>query len=146
MIKWHLILNRSGARVFKTVSTTKPMRLVKAFNNPWGHEKNRSFQTDRPGAQKFRIRNVTVPHSMSGRSEPHEDIAIQFVREISRWIMKEAEKQNFETLMIFADPHVAGLLKPYLEDCKIPISWNHKNLSKFSDHEIGKMVHEYKRA
>ncbi len=142
MIEWHVILNRTGARVFKTANKNDSIKLVKEFRNPLGQERNREMQSDRPGSQKFRIRGSAISHAMTKNTEPHEEAASQFVKKVGKWLTKESE--NFDKLTIFADPHLAGLIKPLFENRKIEIEWHHKNLAKFSTREINKMVHEYK--
>lgn len=138
MVNWIVVLGRAGARIFKRTSLVEPLVLVKSIDNELGRTRNRQMQNDKPGRDQFRVKGASIVHAMSGEKDPHEDAAVQFVREVSKYLELESSKGKFDKLIVVAGPHVMGLLKKQLskEVEKTVVEWVRKNLSKQSESEI----------
>lgn len=143
-----VVLNRAEAKFFKLAQPKSTLTFIKAMENPLGRERNRAMQNDKPGADRFKIKGSTVPHSMSGEKDPHEEAAIQFIRKVAEELNLESTKKNASKFVIVSDSHLTGLLNGMLSKNaqKQVSSYIQKNLSKLSEHELSEFLLKQKES
>lgn len=140
-MEWIVVIGRAGARIFERESIEKPVSMHKEFEYELGRTRNREMQKDRPGKDYFRVKSGAIPHSMTREKNPHNDAAVQFMREIADYLENNKSKKRYKTVTIVAGPKVAGILKKQLskETEKLVSKWMQKNLSKKTEAEIQKL-------
>ncbi|MEQ1877349.1 MAG: host attachment protein [Bdellovibrionia bacterium] len=142
MSEWIVVIDRAQARFFESETPARRAEFVRRLKNPLGREKNRAMNTDKPGSDRMKIGKSVIGHSMSGEKDQHEDAAVQFVRTVGRTIVAGLQTGGFKRLIIYADPHISGLVGEVLgrRHLTVPIIWRHKNFSKMSDLEVAKII------
>ncbi len=135
--KWIIIANRTQARVFKE----NPFELLKTLENPIGREKNKALRTDKPSSGKSQYSKSAGIHSMTGEKDPHEEAAIQFARELSRYLEHQGEQHRFDELVVAAEPKMMGRIRktmaPHLAEI---VQWIQKDFGHLSDYQIGESL------
>lgn len=131
--KWIAIVNRTEVRVYEA----KEMRKIYTLTNNMGQEKNKSFTTDKPGVGRNRSLSKSSTHNLDGEKCPYDDAAKKFAHKINEFFRKRYEEHRFEKLLISAEDRMLGWVKGAM---RTPLSnhveWQHKDLVKFSDHEL----------
>lgn len=135
-IHWYLVSDRSGARIFEQEGVKPELRLITRFENPDGKLKTSELVSDRQGRSDS---SNTVGHSAVGNhNTPREHVLESFVRELSKFLEKEAIRNTFESLVLVAEPHSLGLLKKALG--KVTSNKMHQGVTKdlvhISDHDM----------
>lgn len=104
--------------------------------------KDRELGSDRPG-RSFSSSGASR-HSYTKEHGPSEQNAIEFSKEIARFIEEARAENRFESLMLVAGPSFLGSLRHELSatTCGLITSELHKNLGGLSEHDLT----EYMRA
>src|SRR6185437_13183338 len=80
--KWIVVADRIEARIYRE----KPFELVERVTNDLGREKNRALMTDKPGWSRSKLAQPSSTHSLTGEKNPHEEAAVQFARQLCRFL------------------------------------------------------------
>ena len=135
--KWIVVANRTQAKIFKE----NPFVLLKTLENPLGREKNLALRTDKPGSGKSQYSKSAGIHSMTGEKDPHEEAAIQFARELSRYLEHQGEQHRFDELVVAAEPKMMGRIRKTMAlHLSETVQWIQKDFGHLSDYQIGKSL------
>jgi len=137
MREWIVVLNQTEARVLGRKQAQDPLRFEWKLINPIGRTRNRELRHDHPGAKRMRIKGSMISHACQTENTPHDDAKLAFMQKVAEALNGEHAKKSFDSVTIFCDAHLAGLLAKSLEArLRREVRWIHKNLSKLSDREI----------
>ena len=136
MTKWIAIVNRTEARIFDA----QDMRKIYTLKNGAGREKNRAFTTGRPGFGRNRSLAKGSTHGLTGEKSPHDEVAKKFALKLNAYLQRRFLENQFESLLLSAEPRMQGWLKGGMEKTlKNRSEWKRKDLANLSDHEIKKL-------
>lgn len=113
-IKWILVADDSGARLFKTLGRSPQLTLIQEFDHPEAHQRNRDFDTDRPGRSFDSIGRGR--HAMSAEVNPKQREEERFAHELGRYLKEGHDHQTFSELVLVASPRLLGDLRQILPD------------------------------
>lgn len=137
MKSWVVVADRVQARVF----ARHPFELLHVLNNPLGREKNRSLTTDKPGWARSRFSSPASTHALTGEKNQHEIAALQFAREIARFLEAKLIARRFDELLIVAEPKMLGRIRQMLPKVLVKqAQWLKKDFGKLSAHQIGQSL------
>lgn len=106
--EWVVVVEKSGATVFRTLPTDRGFEPVQTFAHPAGRFFDRSFLSDRPG------RNYNRPgscrHAFSPRVNPGEQDQRKFVKTLATYLERN-RAVAFSSLVLVAPPHILGLMR-----------------------------------
>ena len=135
--RWILLANRSHAKIFE-YDEDNGLRLLQEFEHPIGRLKNRELTSDRQsrtwseGTGKFAV--------YSDKTEPKEQLALEFVKELTQVLKKGYENRDYDSLAVIAEPHFLGHLK---KDLPVdPSSFKVQFLNKEITHLKGRKLLE----
>lgn len=109
METWILVANRAEARIFAYPSNKKSqMRFLRKIENPRGRLKAQDINADKPGV----FSSVYAYGSkLESEQSPTERVAEEFAKTIATQLEHEKSHNNFEKLIVIADPTFLGLLR-----------------------------------
>jgi protein required for attachment to host cells len=113
-LKWILVAENAGARVFKTYGKSPDLNCVKEFDHPEGHFRNRDFETDRAG-RSFDSKG-SGRHAMSTEVGPKQHEQGRFAHELVRYLEKGLANREFAELVLVAPPRLLGELRQCLSE------------------------------
>lgn len=109
---WYLIAQRAEAKIYEQRGVAASLRLVERIGNPKGVLKTSELVSDRQGRSDQASR---VGHNAVGEdSAPRENVLKSFTRRLSKYLEAAAERGDFDSLVLVAEPHVLGELKKSL--------------------------------
>lgn len=110
MKTWIVVANRSEAKFFSTDPKRRgQVEFVSKIENPRGRLKNGDINADRPGA--FSPMSTTHGSGREASQSPVERVAQEFALEIVESLTTAKSTQEFEELVLIADPQFLGLLR-----------------------------------
>lgn len=110
MKTWIVVANRSEARIFYSdPKKNRDVDFIKKMENPRGRLKAGDINADRPGA--FAPMAFGHGSGREARVSPTEQVALDFCKEIVDSLELARGQNQFEELIIFADPHFLGLMR-----------------------------------
>ena len=129
---WYLVTNQKTAKVFTETTSRGRLVLLKQLENPLANVRNRDMVRRQAG---MGIRSAGVggtPYSEKQRSDPHEEAAYQFAKEIMKFLDSEKRQKNFETITIIAEPRFLGKLRSAMSKnlSRVVLEWVQKDLLK----------------
>jgi protein required for attachment to host cells len=109
---WILVAHRGGARLFENRGPGKGLELLQDVDHPAGKLKNKDIDSDKPG-RKF---SGSSPgrHGAGHDQEPTEHIAEQFAKRLSGLLDQGRVHQQFDSLVLVAEPRFLGALRAAL--------------------------------
>lgn len=138
-MKWIAVVTRVNARIFRNGS----FELVKELKNSEGRKKNRDLVSDKPGLDKSRYAGRFYPHSMTGEKDPHEESAVDFAKEVDEFLRKEMNRNQFDQLVVAAEPKMMGRLKSSMDKQLLKrTQWVPKDFGKLKTHELSDALGE----
>jgi protein required for attachment to host cells len=133
---WIVVADSARARILSAVDPSSALRPVEQLVSPASRMHDRDLTSDKPG----RALNSTGKgrHATSGSKTAKEQIAISFAREVADHLDKGRIDNQFERLVIVADPKFLGLLMKSLSgpSKKLVSLRIDKDLSKLSEKEL----------
>jgi len=118
MSKTHYILvaDSGMAKIYKTDAALDALELVHEQANPAGRKTRTELETDRPGMQRNSLGGT---HGLGGDTNTPRHESGQFARELCKFLQKEHQVGNFDSLMLVAPPHFLGDLREHLgKECQ----------------------------
>jgi protein required for attachment to host cells len=110
MKTWIVVANRTEAKIFYSdPKQNRDVEFINKLENPRGRLKAGDINADRPGA----FSPMATGHG-SGREaqvSPTERVAQEFVKEIVTHLDAGRTQNQFEELVLIADPHFLGLMR-----------------------------------
>lgn len=133
---WVLVADAARARIFSVDSPLAKLQPVEQLVSPDARLHDRDINADRPGRAFDSFGEGR--HAMGTNTNPKEQDAIRFAREVADHLEQGRVGNRFDRLVVVAEPHFLGLLrkaiKPALEQM-VTLEIN-KDLSKATDQEI----------
>lgn len=138
IVKWVVVANRVEARVFHQGRPRNKLKLLKTFLNPDGRLHKRELDADRPGNGAGRIGGTALRPYKLEKGDSHEQAAIKFAKKIANYIKKERQNQNFDEVVIIAEPKFMGQLRSALDRPTTAMigDWIKKDLHQADDKQI----------
>ena len=133
---WIVVADSARARILSAVDPGSALKPVEQLVSPASRMHERDLTSDKPGrafdsAGKGR-------HATSSSKSAKEQIAINFAREVADHLEKGRIDNQYQRLVMVADPKFLGLLMKSLSDPaqKLVSLKLDKDLSKLSEEEI----------
>lgn len=135
--QWVVVTSQASSRIFER-GPRGGLKLISTLDNELVHIRNREMRKHKPGMIKAGSRH----HIMTGQIDPHRQSAEQFALKITRFLDKERIQNNFEELVIVAEPRMAGHIKSSMKAKmqKCVSHWIHKDLEKAKPQDLAKVV------
>lgn len=135
--KWVVVASRSQAKFFEYDGLTTKLTCVNTIANTAGRNHSREFGQDRVGARRGKYSDKTT--AQDGGKNPHEVAAVRFALLLCDYITKSFQQKNSLQAMVFAEPHLMGLIKQNLPAKLVQqIGWVPKDLAKATTSELEK--------
>lgn len=112
---WILVAHDAGARFFENDGPGTGLQLIEEVDHPEGRERDRDFDSDRPG-RSFR-KNAGDPRraAMSRSESPHERAVADFARDLADKLQHARTENRYDRLVLVAPPRFLGLLRSALD-------------------------------
>ena len=107
-LTWILIADSSRARIFSTDSPSSPLEELEGFSHAESRLHDRDMTADLPG--KNREGGVGA-HAFEQKTDPKKQEAINFAHSLADHLEASRNANQFEQLMIVAEPSFLGLLR-----------------------------------
>lgn len=112
---WILVAHDAGARLFENEGPGKGIELIEELDHPEGRERDRDFDSDRPG-RSFRKNSADPRRAAMSRSEtPHERAVSDFARTLAQKLQHGRTSNRYDRLVLVAPPRFLGLLRSSLD-------------------------------
>jgi protein required for attachment to host cells len=112
---WILVAHDAGARLFENEGPGKGIEMVEEIDHPQGRERDRDFDSDRPG-RAFRKNSADPRRAAMSRSEsPHERDVAAFARTLTQKLQHGRTSNRYDRLVLVAPPRFLGLLRSSLD-------------------------------
>ena len=112
-VRWYVVSNRTETNIYVEGEDRK-LHFVNQILNLEGSLKEKSFDSDRPGTGVSSAGGGTIHHSLNRTFIHKEESAIKFGRRIAQTIQRSLNDQDFDELILVAEPHFMGILKEAL--------------------------------
>ncbi|KYG67993.1 hypothetical protein AZI87_01605 [Bdellovibrio bacteriovorus] len=142
-MEWFLVANQREAKIFVKSEGIERVRKIHSFENPLSHEKKSDLIRKKAGRGVKSIGKIaSIGYSVTKRSDPQEQAAIQFAREISEMLSKELENDSFQSLTVFAEPDFLGKIRHEMSQTllKRVTDWVPKDLLKTPQKELAQAI------
>lgn len=132
---WYVVAARTEARVLLQEGISSELETVKTFSNPEGRLQDHELGESRPGAATPGKDKTFTPTSSA-----HEVVAVDFCREIAKFLEHARTANSFDELVLVAEPRVLGMLREQIssECSKLIRDELHKNILSLPEHELRK--------
>jgi protein required for attachment to host cells len=142
-----IVVNRKSAKVFEISRKPDGITWIKTLRNPLGTTKNKLMTTDKPGMGRSKFSKIRAPHTLTGKSTPHEETAKTFAKKISHFVKARKLEQTNLIFTIAAEPHMMGLVKKAMDQDKFkaPVKWVQKDLEKLTTDKLERLLFKGKK-
>jgi protein required for attachment to host cells len=114
MKTWVLVANRSRAKLYLHRDKPAGMTTVEELDHPEGRLKDREIDTDKDGRTDH-ASGGTNRSAYQRDVEPHEHLAQLFAKKLADRLYHGRVANEYERLLLAAEPHFLGLLKGALD-------------------------------
>ncbi len=112
-LTWIVVADSSRARILNARTASKIEEIMN-FAHPEGRLHEQELTTDLPG--KDANKGAPGKHGFQDKIEPKQQEAIDFAKQIARYIDDALDENKFEQLMIVAEPSFLGIFRKQLSD------------------------------
>ncbi len=112
-----LVADNGRARVVEYRLPDKAWQEVACFDNPDAHLPVHEIARDRPP----RVDESAAPghHAIEPHTTPREKTAQQFARQLGDFLLKAAQENRYDKLVLVSPPRFLGVLREHLDEaCK----------------------------
>ena len=109
---WIVVADAGRALVLSTIAGAAEPKIVHDLENPAGRMRTSQLVSDEQG-RMAKMRG-DAKSAMDPPTDPHEQKAVVFVREICRLLEAAADRREFDSLILIAPGHFLGLLNSRL--------------------------------
>ncbi|MGI2037306.1 host attachment protein [Shewanella frigidimarina] len=109
MSSWILVADSAYARLFNAETAKSTLIEIKSMIHPEARQHEQKLTSDLPGRQAGGA--INSHHSVGGKTEPKKNEAVEFAREICRYLEAEYNAHKFSQLIVVAAPHFLGNLR-----------------------------------
>ena len=109
---WVVVAESSRAKVYATDALGEELTEIEHFDHADSRRHARDITSDLPG------RNVGSDgshHALQAETDIKEEEAVQFSRQINKYLQAALSKHQFGKLMIIAAPAFLGLLRAHMD-------------------------------
>jgi protein required for attachment to host cells len=110
---WVVVADSSRARVFKAQSAFGPLQELAALAHPEARLHVQELTSDLPG-RAFDSSGLGPRHAMEQASDPKENEAMKFARQVAEYLETSQEEGKFNKLVLAAAPKFLGYLRQCL--------------------------------
>jgi protein required for attachment to host cells len=109
---WYVVGNQLELKVYTESSQRGKLKLVKEFKNSLGKEKKSALIRNTPGKGIVSAgRTGVFRYTQAQRSDPREEAAVQFTREVGKFLDKMGKQKEYSSLTVVAEPKFLGKLR-----------------------------------
>jgi protein required for attachment to host cells len=108
--KWYLLANRISAVIYEDIPH-ETFKFVERMKNPSGHLTEGQMDSDRPGTGYSSAGGGTIHHGLDRTFHHHEQNAKRFARAIAKHLLHSKRSNQYQELILAAEPHFLGLLR-----------------------------------
>ena len=139
---WIVAADSAQARIFTIETPSSPLEEIEVLTHPGSRLQDREITSDLPGRIKS---SNSIGHAYEPRTGPKEHEAVSFAHELAERLESALNANQFERLLIIAEPSFLGLLRNQLpEQVKKRITFElDKNITKQTAKEIRSFLPEY---
>jgi len=109
MSSWILVADSAHARLFNAETAKSTLNEIKTMLHPESREHEQKLTSDLPGRQAGGA--TFSHHSVAGKTEPKDYEAVDFARDICRYLEAAYNTQKFSQLIVVAEPKFLGHLR-----------------------------------
>ena len=109
---WIVVADAGRALVWSKIVGTAAPTIVHQLENPVGRLHTSEIASDQPG--RVQKKGGHVQSAMDPRTDPHEQKAIVFARELCGLLDAAADRHAFDSLILIAPGHFLGLINSTL--------------------------------
>jgi protein required for attachment to host cells len=106
---WIVVADAGRARIVSKAEGTGGLLPVQHLDNPAGRAHDSELVTDQTG--RIGKHRSGIRSAMDPATDPHEEKASEFARELNRLLDAAAARHAYDLLVLVAPPHFLGLLK-----------------------------------
>jgi len=141
-----LVADRGGARFYELAGFRDAPRLTEKIERPEGRLRSGELKSDRHGARGLEG-GSKMPHPFGQHEAPTETGAKVFARELAARLDEAVRLDQYDEIMIAAEPHFLGLITAELgpKAAGRVSRLVGKDLRYESDHEIARRFEELRR-
>ncbi|MEH6397341.1 MULTISPECIES: host attachment protein [Alteromonadales] len=114
MSSWILVADSAHARLFNAETAKSALNEIKSMIHPESRQHEQKLTSDLPGRQAGGA--TFSHHAVGGKTEPKEYEAVEFARDICRYLEAEYNAQKFSQLIVVAEPQFLGNLRKVMSD------------------------------
>lgn len=111
---WILVADNSHARIFTAQSPSSALQEIETLAHPESRLHEQELTSDLPG--KAGGADAGSGHAYQAKSDPKDNEADRFARDIARHLQHALDAGRFEQLMVVASPSFLGTLRGHLSD------------------------------
>jgi protein required for attachment to host cells len=140
---WILVANNTEARIFTAKTPSSPLEEIGDFAHTENRSHDREMTTDLPG--KIRGEGGIGGHAFEQPTDPKKHEAENFAHYIADHLDDAHNQNQFEQLLIIAEPSFLGLLRDHLpEQVKKLVCFElDKNITTHSAEDIRNHLPKY---
>lgn len=112
-VRWYLLANRSSASIYEN-DHANSFNFVQKLSFSMGRLKDRIFNLDRPGKHMMKVGKGSVTHASERGFEHSKDLAKMFAKKIANFLEINENREQFNELVIVAEPRFLGILRKML--------------------------------
>ena len=132
---WYVVGNQLELNVYTESSQRGKLKLVKAFKNSLGKEKKSAMIRNTAGmgiVSGGRTGRGAHRYMQAQRTDPREEAALQFSREVGGYLDKMGKLKEYSSLTVVAEPKFLGKLRSSMAPAteKKVSTWLKKDLCK----------------
>jgi len=106
---WIVVADEARARILSTDKSTEPLVAIDELTSPEASMAEQDLVSDKPG-RSFDS-SGQGRHAMGGKTDPKQQYAIRFAKELADNLEKNRQKKAYIKLIVVAAPHFLGLLR-----------------------------------
>jgi protein required for attachment to host cells len=144
-VTWIVIADGGRARIVIRRGSRSHYATLREIVSASTHSPSHNLGADRPG--RAHESATTARHAMEPRTDPHEQAKLEFAREIAAVLNETGASNEFDRIVLVAQPQVAAALRARLAETvrrkivgEIP-----KDLTKVPDHQLASHFEEIER-
>lgn len=141
---WIVVMDRTGARLFERVARMENLSLIKEWEHPEGNFQEGELTSDRPGVGRMNAREYRG-NVLTAAASAKEESLKDFCREVGEYLDTKRMEDQFDELVLVAEPHTLGRLKDALDEQvahKVVLTLD-KDLAWMETRDIPGVVLEY---
>ena len=109
MSSWILVADSAHARLFNAETAKSALTEIESIIHPEAQQHEQKLTSDLPGSQAGGA--TGSHHSVGGKTDPKEYEAVEFARDLCKYLEAAHNAQKFRQLIVVASPGFLGHLR-----------------------------------